>query len=126
MPQHEKNTYPKIFSGGVSCFIGTIHIDIKKDAKPYQAPSGQEPIALQKPFTAELDRMIKLGIIEPLKIDEHSDWCNSYVTGQKPSGDMLMCIDTTKLNHIIVRPIYRGQIVSGVLSRLLGATYFSL
>ena len=69
---------------------------------------------------------MKLGIIEPLKIDEHSEWCNSYVTVQKPSGDMWMSIDPAKLNHIIVRPIHRDQTVSDVLSRLLGAAYFSL
>ena len=38
MAKHVKNKYPKVFSGGVGCFKGTIHIDIKKDAEPYQAP----------------------------------------------------------------------------------------
>ena len=122
--EHVKNKYPKVFSGGVGCFKGTIHI--KKDAEPYQAPPRWVPIALQKCFKAELDRMMKPGIIEPLKINEHSKWCNSYVTVQKPSWDMWMCIDPAKLNCIIVRPIHRGQIVSDVLSRLMGATYLSL
>ena len=116
----------KFFSGGVGCFKGTIHIDINKDAEPYQAPPRQVPIALQKPFKTELDRMIKLGIIEPLKIDKCSKWCNSYVTVQKPSGDMWMYIDPAKLNCVIVRPIHTSQTVSDVLSRLSGATYFSL
>ena len=38
MAKHVKNKYPKFFSGGVGCFKGTVHIDIKKDAGPYQAP----------------------------------------------------------------------------------------
>ena len=126
MAKHVKNKYSKVFSGGVGCFKGTVHIDIKKDAEPYQAPPRWVPITLQKPFKAELDRMIKLGIIEPLKIDECSDWCNSYVTEEKSSGDVWMCIDPAKLNCIIVRPIHRGQTVSDILSRLLGATYLFL
>ena len=47
LAEHVKNKYPKVFSGGVGCFRGTIHIDIKKDAEPYQAPPRQVPIALQ-------------------------------------------------------------------------------
>ena len=69
---------------------------------------------------------MKLGIIEPLRIEKHSERCNSYVTVEKPSGDVWMCIDPAKLNHVIVRPIHRGPTVSDVLSRLSGATYFSL
>ena len=38
MAKHVKNKYPKFFSGGVSFFKGTVHIEIKKDAEPYQAP----------------------------------------------------------------------------------------
>ena len=70
--------------------------------------------------------MIKIGIIESLKIDKCSNWCNSYVTVQKPTGNMWMCTDPAILNHVTVRPIHRGETVSDVLSRLLGATYFSL
>ena len=68
-----KKKYPKVFSGGVRCFKGTVHIDIQKDAQPYQAPPRHVPIALQKPFKKELDCMVKNGITEPLKINEHSE-----------------------------------------------------
>ena len=38
MTEHVKMKFPKVFSGGVGCFKGTVHIDIQKDAQPYQAP----------------------------------------------------------------------------------------
>ena len=38
---------------------------------------------------------------------------------------MHTCIDLTKLNCVIIRPVHRGQTVSDVLSKLSGATYFS-
>ena len=53
---------------------------------------------------------MKLGIIELVKIDKWNKWCYFYVTVQKPSGDMQMCIDSAKLNCVIVRPIHRGQV----------------
>ena len=59
MAEHMKKKFPKVFSGGVGCFIGTVHIDLQKDAQPYQAPPRQVPIVLQKPFKAELGQMVK-------------------------------------------------------------------
>ena len=121
-----KKKYPKVFSGGVGCFKGTVHIDIQKDAQPYQAPPRWVPIALHKPFKKELDCMVENGIIEPLKIDEHSEWCNSFVAVRKPSGDVHTCLDLAKLSHIIIRPVHRDQTVFDILSKLSGTTYFSL
>ena len=72
MAEHVKKKYPKVFSGGVGCFKGTVHIDLQKDAQPYQALLRQVPIVFQKPFKVELDWMIKNSIIEPLKVDECS------------------------------------------------------
>ena len=37
MAEHVKKKFPKVFSGGVGCFKGTVHIDIQKDAQPYKA-----------------------------------------------------------------------------------------
>ena len=99
-----KKKYPKVFSGGVGCFKGTVHIDIQKDAQPYQVPPRHVPIALQKTFKKELDHMVEYGIIEPLRIDECSGWCNSFVAVRKPSGDVHTCINLAKLNHVIIRP----------------------
>ena len=70
--------------------------------------------------------MVENGIIEPLKVDECSKWCNSFVVVRKPSGDVWLCIDPAKLNRAIIRPIHRGQTVSDVLSKLSGVKYFSL
>ena len=126
MTEHVKKKFPRVFSGGVGCFKGTVHIDIQKDAQPYQALQRRVPIALQKPFKAELDQMVKNGIIEPLKVDEHREWCNSFVVVRKPSGDVQLCIDPAKLNRAIFQPIHRGQTVLDILSKLSGVKYFSL
>ena len=44
----------------------------------------------------------KNGIIKPLKVDECSEWCNSFVAVRKPSGDVWLCIDPAKLNRAII------------------------
>ena len=77
------------------------------------------------PFQTMLDRQYKEGIVIPLCIDE-SEWCNSFVTIQKPSGTHSLCIDKARLNKIIMRPIHRSTVVNDLLQRLLRARCFSI
>ena len=57
--------------------------------------------ALQMPLHDEFDRLIKNKIIAPLKEDEKSEWCNSFICMNKPSGEVRFCIEPSKLNNQI-------------------------
>ena len=40
----------------------------------------------------------KKTIVTPLKTDEKSEWCSSFVCLNKPNGEVRLCIDPSKLN----------------------------
>ena len=121
-----KCKFPDVFQG-VGCFEGTVQIDLKDNAVPYQAPPRRVPVALQKDFKHTLDKMVQDQILKPLSLDERSEWCNSFVAIPKPrKNEVRICIDPAKLNEAIIRPVHRGQTVSDILANLAGAKYFSL
>ena len=57
-----------------------------------------------KKVVAELKRMIKMGVIR--KVDKAAEWCHPIVIVTKPSSDIRLCIDLTKLNTGVQRELY--------------------
>ena len=45
----------------------------------------------------ELDRMVKIEIITP--IEQPTDWVRSLVTGEKPNGQLKICLDPLLLTY---------------------------
>ena len=71
---------------GIGCFNGTFSLQIKLDSKPYQVPPRCMTYTLHKPFEEELERLQKQDIIALLRVDEKSEWCNSFVLVPKGNG----------------------------------------
>lgn len=123
--KHIMTKYKDCFQG-IGCFRGTVHIDLKKDAVPHQAPPRRVAQALQQPLKEELDRLTKEDILIPLAADERSEWCNSFVCVPKSNGSVRLCIDPAQLNQAIIRPVHRGKTMQDILPTLAGARYFSI
>ena len=49
--------------------------------------------------------MVQQDIIAPLG-DEPTEWCHPLVIVPKPNGDVRLCVDLTKLNKFLDRPIH--------------------
>ena len=77
------------------------HITMKNNAVPMVHPPRRIPIAIQDKVKHELNRMVKLKVIE--KITEPTDWVSSMVTVQKPNGSLRICSDPKDLNLAIKR-----------------------
>ena len=45
----------------------------------------------------KLDRMVKIEIITP--IEQPTDWVSSLVTGEKPNGQLKICLDPLLLTY---------------------------
>ena len=67
--------------------------------------------------------MVKDGVIT--KVTEPSEWVNSMVTVEKPSGALRVCIDPKDLNDAIMRPHYPSRSIDDILPDLTGAKVFS-
>ena len=54
---------------------------------------------------AEIKSMLVKGVIEPVG-DEHADWCHPLVVVRKSNGKPRICVDLTKLNTYVQRPVH--------------------
>ena len=74
----------------------------------------------------ELEKLVDEGILCKLKIDEKSEWLNSFVCVRKPNGSMRLCLDPTHLNKYIVRAHHNSKTLDDILPKLSGAKKFSI
>lgn len=69
----------------------------------------------------ELERMLKLGIIERT----NSDWASNVVPVIKPSGKVRLCLDARKINERTIRDCYPLPHPGRILGQLPQARYLS-
>ena len=60
-----------------------------------------------------------------MKIDEKSEWLNSFVCVCKPNGSIRLYLDPTHLNKYILRPHHNSITLDDILPKLSGAKKFS-
>ena len=111
---------------GIGCFKATFSLQLKPDCKPYQVPLRHVAYVLQKPLKEELDRLQKMDIITPLRVDETAEWCNSFVLVPKVNGKVRLCLDLARLNQALIRPIHRGHMLNDILPKLNNVQYMSI
>jgi hypothetical protein len=86
--------YQDVF-GDIGCLHGEYHIKVDPSIPPVVHPPRRVPFALKDKLRAELERMERLEIIE--KVNRPTDWVNSIVIVEKPSGDLRICLDPRDL-----------------------------
>ena len=103
-----------------------IDIKLKDNAVSYVAAICRVAHALQEPLRSELEKLCDEGILRKLKIDEKSEWLNSFVCVYKPNGSIRLCLDPTHLNKYIVRPYHNSKTLDDILPKLAGARKLSI
>ena len=76
---HIMNLFPDLFEG-----IGTmenvqVHLDVNPEIEPVVQAPRKIPHSMMEPLKAELDQMIKLGVIRKLHINKATDWVYNLV-----------------------------------------------
>ena len=66
--------YSDVFKGVGTLPGGPYHTRLKEQYKPVQHPPRSVPVAMQSTYKAELNRLLKEGIITEVK--EHTEWIN--------------------------------------------------
>ena len=95
---------------------------IEVDAKPVVNPPRKIPAALREKVKKELDEMEKTGVI--IKVEEPTDWVNSWVVVEKADGKLRLCLDRN-LNKVLKREHYQLPTFEEISTRLAGATCFT-
>jgi hypothetical protein len=106
--------------------LGHVHstshmIDLFPGAKPIHAQPYRAGPRAREAESAEVQRMLKARVIEPV----NSDWASPFVLLQKPDGSMRFCIDYRRLNALTVRDSYPLPRMDECIDSLGDARIFS-
>ncbi|KAI4879198.1 hypothetical protein NFI96_009429 [Prochilodus magdalenae] len=115
--------YPSVFSG-LGMLKEPYHIELEKEAVPYSLSTPRRvPLPLRGKVKEELDRMERMGVIS--KVSSPTEWCAGMVVVPKPSGNIRICVDLTKLNKWVKRERHILPAVDQSLAMLSNAKVFT-
>ena len=108
--------YADVFKG-----VGTLpgcpyHIKLKDSYKPVQHPPRSVPLGMQSAYKAELDRLVKEGIITEIHV----------VPVMKEDGSLRLCLDPKDLNKAIKRNQWYARTLDDILPELAQSKYFTV
>ena len=83
------------------------------------------PHSMMEPLKAELDRMINLGVIRKLHINEATDWVHNLVLVRKPNGKLRVCLDPRTINKALCFNIHNAKTFNELTSRIGKVMYVS-
>ena len=121
--------YSSLINEYSDCFgeIGSLskvhHLTIDGNFSPVIQAPRKVPFALREKLKDELNRMMRLGIID--KVDGPTDWVSNLVIVEKPNGKLRVCLDPRDLNQAIKRQHYQLPTAEDILYQMAGAKYFS-
>lgn len=116
--------YKELFSGGLGRFTGgRATLRVREGATPVFCRARPLPYALRERVEAELDEMVRSGVIEPV---DTSDWATPLVPVRKADGGLRICADyKITLNPALMIDRYPLPKIDDLLVRLNGAQVFS-
>lgn len=114
--------YASLFKG-LGCLKDTCKLALKEGVTIVVDSPRRVPFNLEEPLKAELDRLIKLGVIEP--ISKPTDWVNSIVLVKKANGSLRLCLDPRHLNKAMRRSHFQFPTLQNVKAKLAGSKIFS-
>lgn len=116
--------YPKLFSNELGCYEGPkINLYVKPNSKPIFFKARQVPFALKEKVESELNRLVKIGILESVG---SSDYASPIVPVLKSNGDIRLCADySVSLNKQLVIDKYPLPRIEELFAKLHGGQKFS-
>ena len=79
---------------------------------------------MQSAYKAELDRLVKEGIIT--EVHEHKEWIKSIVPVMKEDDSLRLCLDPKDLNKAIERNQWYARTLDDILPELAQSKYFTI
>lgn len=116
--------YPNLFSGQLGCCKDiTVNLTVKPQSQPTFRKARPIPFALRERVGKEIDRLVDLGILVPVK---SSDYASPIVPVLKQNNSIRLCVDYSgTLNKQLVVEKYPLPRVDELFAKLHGAKYFS-
>ena len=122
---HILHLFPDLFEG-----IGTmedvqVHLDVDPTIEPVVQAPHKIPHGMLNPLKSELDRMLKLGVIHKLHINEATDWVHNLVLARKPNGKLCVCLDPHAINKALRFNIHNAKTFPDITSKVKSVKYVS-
>ena len=118
--EHKLHEYADVFKGVGTLPGGLYHIKLKDSYNPVQHPPRSVPLGMQSAYKAELDRLVKEGIIT--EVHELTEWINSIVPVMKEDSSLRLCLDPKDFNKAIKR---NARTLDEILPELAQSKYFT-
>lgn len=110
-----------LMGNSLGCTTVAEHV-IRTNSEPIRQRYYRVSPIMQKYIDAELDEMLRLGVVEK----SSSPWASSIVMVKKAKSDSWrFCVDFRKLNSVTARDSYPLPILADVLDKLRDARYLS-
>ena len=116
--------YADVFKGVGTLPGGPYHIKLKVSYRPVQHPPRSVPLGMQSVYKAELDRLVKEGIIT--EVHKHTEWIKSIVPVMKEDGSLRLYLDPKDLNKAIERNQWYVRTLDDILPELAQSKYFTV
>ena len=117
-----KQAYPGQFDT-LGDFQGPAQLHTKLGAEASIDPPRKCSVHLEEQLKAELEKMVKQGVIR--KVKEHTDWCSSLAYSVKKDGSLRICIDPQKLNAALKRRPHKIPTLEEINPKFTGSSVFS-
>lgn len=116
--------HEKLFDGTLGKYTGEeVKLYVRPGAQPIYCRARPVPYALFPRVDAELDAMLRAGVIEPV---DRSDWATPLVIARKADGGIRLCADyKVTLNKVLLVDRYPVPKVEDLFSGLSGNHYFT-
>ena len=97
-------------------------IKLSADSVPKVSKTRPTPLSKKDKIEKELDRMVKLDVIEP--VEEPTDWVNTYVAVEKEDKTRI-CLDPNALNKYVQREHMHLPTVDDIYSEIRNGKFYS-
>lgn len=103
---------------------GKLHLEVDKTVPPVKLPVRQVPIAVKDKLANELERLQKLGVIQP--VTYLTERILSMAVVNKVKNKIRLCIDPKQLNKALKPNNYPTPTIDDILPDLSKARVFSV
>ncbi|XP_063390024.1 uncharacterized protein K02A2.6-like [Cydia fagiglandana] len=123
-PWQTINRHESLFDGTLGRYNGPpVRLSVREGAEPIFCRARPLPYAMRARVDAELDAMLRAGVIEPV---DRSDWATPLVIASKADGDIRICADyKVTLNRVLQVDRYPVPKLDDLFSGLSNNKYFT-
>ena len=119
------NLFPDLFEEVGTMENVQVHLDVNPEIEPVVQVPRKTPHSMMEPLKAELDCMLKLGMIHKLHINEATDWVHNLVLVRKPNGKLRVCLDPCTINKALRFNIHHVKTFPELTSHIGKVMYVS-